>query len=822
MTTILTRAAKGSPLTNAENDANFINLNAGKIEITLLAVALGIATLDGSGKLLAAQVPTNINAATVTTNANLTGPITSSGNATAIASQTGTGATFAMSVGPTFTGVPAAPTAAADTNTTQLATTAFYVGQASSTNPLMDGSVAVGSSLRFARADHVHASDTSRAPTANPTFTGTVTVSILAASGQITSSLASGTAPMVITSTTQVANLNASLLVGGNWASPGWLGQVTPNAGTFTSLVATSATVSGDLRADGRLSAMGAFAVTTTAINMQPSSGSPTPLTGVTQYGMYMNMEATASATTAAFGYVSRMATMASAYTLPAGVGFAAFDGALGAGSTYTQQEGFRASDLTVATTNIGFRSMLSAGATKWNIFAEGTAKNYFAGNVGIGLSQPVYPLEVKVNTSAQGIRLNGRTSDNIGHIAFSNNSGATEYCRVQSNADNKISFYCGSAADKQVEIGYQSSAVNYVTLIGGKTGNVVRVGAGGPDANIGLNLSSVGTGNISFVTDTTANLQFRVRGDNVAINWFDVFGTTTGNGPILRAEGFDSNIDINLYSKGTGSVILATNQGAQKVLQVSHVASAVNYLNVIGAVTGGFPEIQAAGSDTNIGLIVRAKGTGGVIFYAGNAVQCIVGAQASAVNYILLSGATTGNKPFFLMSGSDTNISCMIASKGTGTIALQTNASITQLEVLHTASATRWLTATGSNGGNPTISATGGAIAIAVGLVEALVSLTYSASISLTATLANAFLINATNGTAFTINAPTSPSTGQRIEITIKNTSGGALGVATWNAVFKMVAWTQPANGFSRAIEFRYDGTNWVEKYRSAADVAN
>jgi hypothetical protein len=45
---------------------------------------------------------TNItgNAATVTTNANLTGPITSVGNATAIASQTGTGSTFVMNTSP--------------------------------------------------------------------------------------------------------------------------------------------------------------------------------------------------------------------------------------------------------------------------------------------------------------------------------------------------------------------------------------------------------------------------------------------------------------------------------------------------------------------------------------------------------------------------------------------------------------------------------------------------------------------------------------------------------------------------------------------------
>ena len=45
-----------------------------------------------------------LTAGTVTTNANLTGPITSVGNATSIASQTGTGTTFAMSASPTFTG----------------------------------------------------------------------------------------------------------------------------------------------------------------------------------------------------------------------------------------------------------------------------------------------------------------------------------------------------------------------------------------------------------------------------------------------------------------------------------------------------------------------------------------------------------------------------------------------------------------------------------------------------------------------------------------------------------------------------------------------
>ena len=76
---------------------------------------------------------------------------------------------------PSLTGTPTAPTAGADTNTTQLATTAFVLGQAGTSAPSMNGSAAIGTSTRFARADHVHPTDTSRAPLASPALTGTPT-----------------------------------------------------------------------------------------------------------------------------------------------------------------------------------------------------------------------------------------------------------------------------------------------------------------------------------------------------------------------------------------------------------------------------------------------------------------------------------------------------------------------------------------------------------------------------------------------------------------------------------------------------------------------
>lgn len=49
------------------------------------------------------------------------------------------------------------------------------VPSASSTTPSMDGTASTGTGTTWARADHVHPTDTSRAPLASPTFTGTPT-----------------------------------------------------------------------------------------------------------------------------------------------------------------------------------------------------------------------------------------------------------------------------------------------------------------------------------------------------------------------------------------------------------------------------------------------------------------------------------------------------------------------------------------------------------------------------------------------------------------------------------------------------------------------
>ena len=65
----------------------------------------------------------------------------------------------------------------------------------------------------------------------------------VSASGAITSTVSTGTAPLVVASTTKVTNLNADQLDGADWAAPAAIGSTTPAAGTFTALTANTSLV---------------------------------------------------------------------------------------------------------------------------------------------------------------------------------------------------------------------------------------------------------------------------------------------------------------------------------------------------------------------------------------------------------------------------------------------------------------------------------------------------------------------------------------------------------------------------------------------------
>jgi hypothetical protein len=70
---------------------------------------------------------------------------------------------------------------------------------------------------------------------------GAASFTTISASGVITSTVSTGTAPLIIASVTKCTNLNADLLDGGDWAAPGALGSTTPAAAALTTLTLTAA-----------------------------------------------------------------------------------------------------------------------------------------------------------------------------------------------------------------------------------------------------------------------------------------------------------------------------------------------------------------------------------------------------------------------------------------------------------------------------------------------------------------------------------------------------------------------------------------------------
>lgn len=93
------------------------------------------------------------------------------------------------------------------------------------------------------------------------------------------------------------------------------------------------------------------------------------------------------------------------------------------------------------------------------------------------------------------------------------------------------------------------------------------------------------------------------------------------------------------------------------------------------------------------------------------------VGNVASAVNFLTSFPNSTGNGPnLTTLNSSDANVDFNLATRGTGSFNFSTRNDVTlkqQFQILDTASSSRWITVTGSNGGNPTIAASAGSPAI-------------------------------------------------------------------------------------------------------------
>jgi hypothetical protein len=137
-----------------DHDWDLVDL-VGMSEVVNAVNAVQTAILQQASTGITAHL-VNYNNPHQTTAAQTGAPTVAQVTAMITAAVTGTnGAGFAPTESPNFEGTPTAPTAPVNTDTAQIASTEFVINQASTTEPLADGTAAVGVSTMFARADHV-------------------------------------------------------------------------------------------------------------------------------------------------------------------------------------------------------------------------------------------------------------------------------------------------------------------------------------------------------------------------------------------------------------------------------------------------------------------------------------------------------------------------------------------------------------------------------------------------------------------------------------------------------------------------------------------
>lgn len=193
---------------------------------------------------------------------------------------------------------------------------------------------------------------------------------------------------------------------------------------------------------------------------------------------------------------------------------------------------------------------------------------------------------------------------------------------------------------------------------------------------------------------------------------------------------------------------------GGANALSIGTTASAVNYIGITNQTTGNAPGIQASGTDTNINLLMAAKGTGSVGIYT-----------------------STGVTPTLAATGADTNLDLNIQSKGTGKVTANGNpvlSSVTSVPAITgTPSSSNYLRGDGTWA---TPAGGGGGGSLAPVRVATVGAETYTIS----------------SGTVTQISGTTvdgvSPSVGDRILITTAPATSGAGTLYSYT--------TQPTNG--------------------------
>ena len=242
----------------------------------------------------------------------------------------------------------------------------------------------------------------------------------------------------------------------------------------------------------------------------------------------------------------------------------------------------------------------------------------------------------------------------------------------ASSAGTGNVRFYTNNIGQEQARVSHTASAVNYHQLTGSATGSGPIHSVAGSDTNIDLNLTTKGTGAVKLNSANGILAKFVDLGATVSA--YPSISASQYDRVYYGAEGTGTNISVQYSTKGSASHIFATSALGITQFTVAHTASAVNYVQVTGAITGNSPTISAQGSDASVPLSFSTKSTSSMRFYSGSNTytQLRIDGATSAVNYVQVAGALSSFGAIVSSQGSDTNIPLVLQPKGTGALQAQ------------------------------------------------------------------------------------------------------------------------------------------------------
>jgi hypothetical protein len=424
------------------------------------------------------------------------------------------------------------------------------------------------------------------------TLTGSLTVDSTTDSSSITTGSIQtdgglGVAKALFVGTT--ANIAGNVTLDGGTANGvAFLnGSKVLTTGSALTFDGTTLGTTGALRVDGNVTLGDASTDTVQVNGYMGVGGAPSAargllitgstMTGSTQIGLDASVTGSATGTSLIAAVNGTPTTIASAFTVTDLIGLRAGEVVKGAGSTITNKHGVYIGDQTQGTNNFGITSLVSSGTNKWNIYASGTAANYFAGNVQFAAGSAAAPALTRFGDDNTGIFFPAADT-----IAFA--EGGAEAMRIDSAGN--VGIGTSTVLDGRLNV-----VVDGTSLIGVQTYRAVNVTAAGYQAlsmamnnasgtpvtygsivpNITSNTAGAHSGSVSIYTTNTGTLAERLRIDSAGFvgigtsspsTRLQVSGTaraTVFNSSVITTASLAQNATETLFTAGSGEVYMVT-----------------------------------------------------------------------------------------------------------------------------------------------------------------------------------------------------------------------------------------------------------------------